>query len=229
MNWTWQWSKMAKEQKQIVILACMMAVGVLFAAYQFVLLPMVDRGRKEVEDLRALRTQLDQAAVILRNESKLSNDLVQVLADLERAQSEFVASVENPLSWVSEKVYRSSREVNVEIQSVQEMVSPPVPWARETLPGSKPSRLFIPYTVRIVMECSYADLIRLIEAIELSNPYLCISGMSISSQDPTPEKHSITLQIEWPMGSIQKAMMQRFREELPTQAPAAPAERAGAK
>ncbi len=48
-------------------------------------------------------------------------------------------------------------------------------------------------------ECSYADLVALIAALEDLNPFLAVSGIIVSGQEQSRVRHSITLTIEMPM------------------------------
>lgn len=207
MNFDWQ--KMTKQQKQTVALAVLVSLGLLFAIYQFVLTPFMDKGRQAAAELESLQIQLDEADRSLNGQPKLSLEYSNIVEQIKTTEDMHIAPVENPLSWVSEKVYRTARGVGVEIESVSEMASPNVPWDKGALkPGTKATRVFKPYTVQIATECTYAELLKLVAAIEDSNPYLCIMGLSISSQTKDFSKHSITITVEWPTGSIKKAVRQ---------------------
>ena len=204
MNFDWQ--KMTKQQKQTVLLIGLVGLAILFVIYQFVLTPFVDKGRQAAAELESLQIQLDDATRALDGQPKLSAEYSNLVTQIKTTEDQHIAPVENPLSWVSEKVYRTARSVGVEIESVSEMASPNVPWDKGGIKAGKSTRVFKPYTVQIVAECSYTDLLKLVAAIEKSNPYLCIVGFSISSQSKDFSKHQIGITIEWPMGSIRNAV-----------------------
>lgn len=205
MNFDWQ--KMTKQQKQTAILAGLIGLAFLFAIYQFILTPFVDKGRQATAELESLQLQLDEADRFLDGQPKLSAEYSNLVEQVKLTEDQHIAPTENPLSWVSEKVYRTARGVGVELESVNELSAPNVPWDKGNLkPGTKPSRIFKPYTVQVVAECTYAELLKLVAAIEESNPYLCIVGLSISSQTKDFSKHQVNLTIEWPTGSIRKAV-----------------------
>jgi hypothetical protein len=200
---------MNKQQKQTAVLIALISLAALFALYQFVLAPFIDKGRQSSAELESLQNQLDEADRIVKGEAKLSGEYTNIVAELHVAEEQYIAPVENPLSWVNEKVYRTARSVGVEVESVAGITSQQVPWDKGgQKKDAKAGRVFKPYTVAIIAECGYADLLRLIDALEKSNPYLCISGFTISAQAKNVEKHQISLIVEWPTGSIKSAVRQ---------------------
>lgn len=189
------WAALKKEHKQTVLLIAMWLLGSLFALYQFVLAPFFQNRSKSTTELDDLRTQIGKAEVAMQGESKLRREYANMIRKSQVAADEYVVPIENPLSWVTEKVYTSGRKVGVDVQSVAELGGGAPGWEGLT----KAERTFKPYSVRIVTECSYPQLLDFIRALEDSNPHICVSGISVSANDSNPTRHQVNLVAEWPM------------------------------
>ncbi len=189
------WADISKEKKQALILIGMWVLGGVFALYQFVLMPFIrSRGASSTE-LDDLKTKIQKAEVAMEGDSRLRREYAEMTGKLLEASDRYIVPIENPLSWVTEKVYSTARGVGVDIQTVMEMMSASPGWDQLV----KSERTFRPYAVRIVTEGSYADVRRFIDALEKGNPYLYVSGISIVSQDQQVTRHSVSLTVEWPM------------------------------
>ncbi|HBA85826.1 MAG TPA: hypothetical protein DCZ95_17220 [Verrucomicrobia bacterium] len=190
-----KWQEKTKEQKNILVLIGLLSVAVLFIAYQFGLNPLFSGKAKVAQEVRDLQAKLAAGEEIAGREEKISQEVSVSNEEQHQADEHHIVPRENPLSWVTEKVYFNAREVGIEIDSVAEVGSPLT--SRERT--DKQQKNFGSYSVRIVAQCGYRDLIRLVKVLETSNPYLCVSGISVVSQDRTAEKHLISLVVEWPM------------------------------
>ncbi|MFH0878763.1 MAG: hypothetical protein V2A34_03535 [Lentisphaerota bacterium] len=189
------WQEMSKERKQVLILAGIVAAGVLFVLVQYGLRPLFNSKKKATDELESLKAQLLKADNIIGRDSLIRTELTKSSAELNRAMEQCIVPRDNPLSWVTEKIYRGAREVGIDIESVAEVSS-----ALSSRDKQKQTdRVFAVYSVRIITQCGYAQIVQLVEALEKSNPYLCISGISIAAQDRMVEKHAISLIVDWPM------------------------------
>jgi hypothetical protein len=189
------WLALKKEQKQTVILIGMWLAGSLFALYQFVLAPFLQNRTKSSSELDDLRSQIQKAEAAMQGESKLRQEYAAMMKTSQLDSEQYIVPIENPLSWVTERVYSNGRKVGVDVQSVAELGASDMGWTALI----KAERTFKPYAVRIVTECGYAQLLDFIRALEGSNPYLCVSGITISANDMNVSRHVINLVVEWPM------------------------------
>ncbi len=191
-----KWQEMTKEQKQIAVLVALLAFAGLFMLGRFLLMPMFTGKAQGAAELDKLRADLDKARVAMDNDARVRKSLAESMGELQRSLEQYVAPRENPLAWITEKVYRGAREVGIDISSVQEVISPSGQiWNRK----GAPVKMFSPYAVKIVTECSYAQLLDMVRILEESNPYLWVSGITIESQQRNIQKHAINLMVEWPM------------------------------
>ena len=211
------WADISKEKKQALILIGMWVLGGVFALYQFVLMPFIrSRGASSTE-LDDLRTKIQKAEVAMEGDSRLRREYAEMTGELLEAADRYIVPIENPLSWVTEKVYSTARGVGVDIQTVMDMMSSSPGWDQLV----KSERTFRPYAVRIVTEGGYADVRRFVDALEKGNPYLYVSGISVVAQDQQVTRHSVSLTVEWPMWG------RRLEIGQATKKPAAGAEEGG--
>jgi hypothetical protein len=189
------WASLSKEKKQAIFLVAMWVVGGAFALYYFVLLPYMNTSTTSTKDLDDLAAKIEQAEVAMRGDARLHAEYALCTEEFRQAIETYIVPMDNPLSWVTEKVYANARQVGVDVQAVVEVGMS----ARYWDDAVKSERSVRPYAVRIVTECSYQRLIDLVEVLEKSNPALCITEISISPLEATPEKHSLNMTVEWPM------------------------------
>jgi hypothetical protein len=189
------WASLSKEKKQALILVAMWVVGGIVALYYFVLAPYFANRTTSVNELDILAAKIEQAEVTMRGESRLHAEYHLCTEEFKQSIENYIIPMDNPLSWVTEKVYAKARQVGVDVQAVAEVGSSSPYWDS----AIKSERSVKPYSVRIVTECSYQQLIDLVEVLEKSNPALCITDINISPQDSTPEEHILNMTVEWPM------------------------------
>ena len=58
---------------------------------------------------------------------------------------------------------------------------------------------FQPYAVNISLNCNLLDLMKLFNALESSNPYLCVTRMGVFNNPDDFEKHAVSFDVEWPI------------------------------
>ena len=189
------WKNLRKEQKQAAILIGMWIFGSLFALYQFLLLPFLQTHGAPGDELDKLHSDIQKAEVAMDEESRLRTDYAEGMRSLQEASERYIVPMDNPLSWVTERIYASARLVGVDVQSVAEMTGTSAVWDNMIKTG----RAFRPYAVRVSADCSYEEVLALVRVLEEGNPYICVSGVLVAGVEQRVEKHSIGLTVEWPM------------------------------
>ena len=189
------WANLSKEKKLKLFLIAMGVIGGIFAPYYFGLSPYLSKCATSANNLDELVTKIKKAEVTMQEKSKLHAEYALCMEEFNHAIENYIVPMDNPLSWVTEKVYANARQVGVDVQTVAEVGSSSLYWDT----AIKSGRSVKSYGVRIVTECSYQRLIDLVAALEESNPALCIADISISPQDSMPAKHIVNMTVEWPM------------------------------
>lgn len=190
------WAEMKKEHKQAALLVGMWLVGGLFALYQFVIHPfLTDRG-ESVGELDELRTLILKAQMAMSGETKVRSEYTEAMKLYRDVGDRFIVPDNNPLAWVQDKIYSAAQDAGISIQSVSP-VGGAAPPAWEAL--MKAGRIYRPYAVRVATEGSYPQIIAMVGALERSNPYLAVVGITVSAQDLTKVRHAVNFIVEWPM------------------------------
>jgi hypothetical protein len=182
------------EQKKKLVLAGLLGAMVLYAGFSFGLTPFMQSRQRAEAELASLRDKLDRAQRTISRESRIRELLQDADAEIREAVRLHIPPTENSLSWVASKVYGSARTVGVDIESVSDLGITSAPWSQ----GGELQRAFVPYTVRIVTQCGYRELVALIETLESKNPYLCVSEIQVTGQDREPQRHKIRFAVQWP-------------------------------
>lgn len=188
-------TRLQKEKKQLLVLIAIWTVGAATLTYYFVLAPFLERRGRSSKELDELNQNIQKARLAVQEEPRVRKEHEQAMADLRRAMSEYIAPPESPLSWVSEKVYSLARTVGVNIRSITPQRVADTTWDALIKEG----RYLRPYAVQITMECSYDNLREFVRALEESNPYLALTGITVLGQDQNVMRHAVTLRVEWPM------------------------------
>lgn len=199
---------LSKEHKQYFALGGIVVVTSIFAVVNFVLMPMKAKWTNARTEFEALRSNVAQAHRMVKNERNIQAKLAESNDVLQRAAGEFLPDTYNPLSWATQKMYTQSRIVGVEIASVSE-VGGSILLQAQTKDGH---RAFGSYSVRVITECSFEQLKALVHAMEESNPYLSITGLTVDSRQNKPDEHSINMVIEWPI-CLNTIAIEKFAEK----------------
>jgi len=189
------WSTMKKEQKQVLLLAVMWIFGGLFALYQFVLVPFLRSHGDSSGELEELQSQIVKAQVAMDSEAKVHKEFDEITKALRASVNQYVVPKENSLSWATEKIYESARIAGVDVRSVSDVSQVSAEWKKALEAG----RVFKPYGVRIEAESTYAELLSLIGALEMKNPFVVITGITVMAQDQNPLRPKVSLLVEWPI------------------------------
>lgn len=191
-------NKLDSEQKKKLFLFALLGVLGVYVLVSFLLTPIIHGHRAAVQELSTLQADLDKAQRLMTRESIMRDQYDKVGKELEVIADQYVPPADNPLSWVAEQVYGSARGVGIEIESVADLGTPSLPWARQ----AEDLRAYIPYRVRVVTQCSYSQLVELVRALETQNPYLNIAEVNIVGQAEDVERHMVRLSVDWPFRTM---------------------------
>ncbi|HEY8240613.1 MAG TPA: GspMb/PilO family protein [Kiritimatiellia bacterium] len=213
------WQELTKEQKQVAVMSVVLGVIVIFLAVQFGLLPFLANKARMTEEFVALDAKLALATQAVKDEGVLRDTLVDKTRMLEQAYRDYIPAPENPLSWATKKIYGEARAIGVDIESVSELDSGDTgQWAGK----DTEKRAFKPYAVRISLQCSFAQLVRLLRVLEERNPHMFVTDITIDANAGNVSKHIVSLVVEWPSWRSPDRIPNFSGKEAPA-APAAPA------
>ena len=210
------WEELTKEQKQMALLVGIVSTTLLATLFQFVIKPAFANAGQAREELVKLRADIAQADTAFKKEHLLVAESAEMKKSMDRAIREYIPSYGNTLSWATERLYTLARTVGVSIES---MAGGGVTWGGAPDPAQKGGRAFVSFSAQLMLQCSYAELLRFLQAVERDNPLVCPTSLAIEGREQTPEKHRVNLTLEWPTWA---------RAPVPPAAPAAPGKAAPA-
>jgi len=91
----------------------------------------------------------------------------------------------------------------------------PTPKAGKETEGKEkePDPAFKSYVARVTLTCGFSELLDLTRGIEVENPYLCISQLSVSADPKEPTLHKIAFNVQWPIWADPE-LEQSLRQQL---------------
>jgi hypothetical protein len=192
------------ERVKIYVLIGISAAGVLYAAWSVVISSAIEKKRKLLEQRTELNENVQKAERrigLMRGETGENHRTLQSICDETDKYVLRSTLGDNYLLGVTEKIEQLARVAGV-------MIDPPTQVGISDVPQN-PRRaarnVLRLYTVRLSLSCALSDLVRLLRQIDASNPYVCVSAISIAGQPETPETHRITMDVQWPIWADKEA------------------------
>jgi len=189
-----KWAELTKEQKQMAVLIGVVGVTAVSALFQFVLKPAFENAEEARVAHGKLYADIAKADSELKQEPRVARETLELRQELDRAGREYIPPYGNAMAWATEELYTLARRVGVNIESL----SGGAAWGGAPAAGQKGGRTFVSFSAQIALQCSYADLLRFLQALEQDNPLASVTGVSIEGREQNPEKQRVTLSVEWP-------------------------------
>ena len=95
---------------------------------------------------------------------------------------------------VRDRVELMAYLTNVKLTGIQEIGLQVLPVA-----AGAPSRTFRSYGINVLGTAGYAQLRIFLNELELSNPYLSITEITVTGRAEDPRTHRLSVRIEWPV------------------------------
>jgi hypothetical protein len=145
------------------------------------------------------------------NSQKNNELLTQILEASEKEQHILRPSLGNYLLVATDIISRHADAVGITIESISETR----PTNSQLPEGHDPNGpRFKAYTVNVKLTCNVLELMKLIEALETANPYLCITRMGIFGRATDIEQHAVSFDVQWPAWIDNDLPLQLAAEQL---------------
>ena len=184
------------ERIRLIVLGAVACIIFVILVTQFVARPFFARWG-EIRATRAeIQEKIEKAEAELAKMRRNDVEFRELTAQLDRLSKEHVIQpvLGTYLLGVQERIENLAATCGVKIESVKETGIMEIPGMR----GLR-ERAVRSYGVQVSASAGYEALLRLFQALETSNPYVCISGLSIVAVPDTPERHRITFRVQWPV------------------------------
>lgn len=192
--------KLPENKRERVLVFIMIGMGVVllcYAVFQLGILPVLEAKKKTEAELGDYQDKLAKARKELSFASQISAEYNAAAAQIEKISSENVLRpiLGSYLVGVTETLERLAREVSLKVDDVQEVGMQSFPAKKKD--GFPPA--FRSYSVQAGGSGSYEQIFSFVKLVEERNPYVCVTEIRISGQGDNPERHRMSLRIEWPV------------------------------
>ncbi len=186
-----------KQRTQMLVLMGIVAAGAVYVLIQHVLLPFVHSRQDLPEQLEALNQQVSVAeAVIARVPDQIEqyNEIVALVHDADERY--FIKPVLGSYILEAERMLAElAMEAGIEIAGIREAGFP----ASMAAIWRRRQYQIRPYSVNVNLLTDYQDLLRFVDVVEQSNPFVSVLDLEISERRNLPQAHNIRFRIQWPM------------------------------
>jgi hypothetical protein len=181
-----------KEKQQLAVIGALVALAVIYGLWALAFVPMrkvgKERAAKCVEMVKTNALAQKAVAEIPAHEARIQtlNATLKQIAETYAIRPTLGSSYQLGLRPRLDPL-AAATGFDVQSLAVQEPV--PLPWNR---PGSPLSRC----TADIIGSASYQQVRDFLAAIETDNPYVYVTGLTISADPGDVRRHRVTIRIE---------------------------------
>lgn len=175
------------QQMQYIILGAILACGALFAAVNFIVVPMISERKENLAKTAELQAKLDEQRAVVKTRADVQGQLDQAREKFRgRSASIPLPVLGNYLLGMEKNVRAAGADLDLQIASV---VNQDILDLENT--GFKV------YRVRVTAKSGYRALLDFFRNLQESNPLLSISGLTITSREDSPETHDVSFTLAW--------------------------------
>lgn len=189
------------ERIKVLSLIVIGIVGVTYALVVGIFSPLMNKKSQYLEALVTKSRDLETAQATIsrasRNERANIARLKEILAVTERPHTILRPRLGNYLLEATEILEAHAQAAGIELDSINEIGSDVLPSSAGKDAGT--AKALKGYTVSVRATGTMHNLITLLASLERSNPYLAIVKLDIVGNKATPESHTLSLDVQWPV------------------------------
>jgi hypothetical protein len=162
--------------------------------------PLFVRKAKLTGDIEQLRGDIERAKTLISRVERTQADHAAVVRRILDSSSRHVLQARhgNYLIGARRIVEQSAAQAGVSIVSVTELGISTLELSAAPA-GQAPDRSFKSYTAEVSARGSLSALVAMLDSIEKSNPFLCVSKLQVTAYEKDPQRHQVFLRIQWPI------------------------------
>lgn len=189
-----------KERIQVFVLIGVGVVLALYAIVQLGVMPLVQSRRNLKAAHDDLERKIMKAKVELDREPALREEFSKVTTELNGIIESNVLhpTLGSYLVGVTETVEQAAKQVGITVSAVQEVGIRD--WPRSKV--DKSAGVFKSYGVQMIGDASFMEVRAFLEKMETDNPFLCVTEVRIAGRPDKPDRHSVTVRMEWPIEAV---------------------------
>jgi hypothetical protein len=183
-----------KERNQILVLILMGIGGVIFLAH-LGLTSYYNNKKLRLEQIAKLEEDRRMAELDIATSSVNREKNFEIITSIKTITDTHILTPRlGEIYRLSARdiIDRHATSLGLTLETVNEI-------GKVDVPKKRGANTFMAYTARVDLMCGYHDLLALFSLIEKSNPYLCISAISITANPNNKEKHKASFNVQWPV------------------------------
>lgn len=192
-------SEMNKEQKQLLVLAVGGTITIIAILSNLVIGPARAEAAEARKTIEELEDKVIKGERVLRRSVMVNRDVQNFASEVLSVHEEHLPPRISPYIWAVENLSLLAEDLDLVI-SVQEHPTSrfmPIPEDMEDLNRSSVP-YWVPYTVDVDVNTSFAKLKSFLNLIHRELPYASVAGLQIQASSTQPERHAISMMLEWP-------------------------------
>ncbi|MBL7076673.1 MAG: hypothetical protein ISS31_04300 [Kiritimatiellae bacterium] len=186
-----------QERTKIFIMIGLGTGLVLLGIVQGIINPLINSRKNKFARLEECKTGVDRARKEIRAAARSFDRRMETLKSIRNTSEQHILHpvLGNYLLQATDIVEEHADALDIAIEPVREVGISDIP------PDSKTEeRLLKAYTVRVNMQASYHDALRLMREIEIHNPYACVTSLIVRPRPSEDlENHNVSIEIQWPV------------------------------
>lgn len=173
-----------------MIIAGIMACGALYVIIQFVITPMLSNLKEAKAETEKIQAKLNEIRGVVRDRPIIQEQADEALAAARGAAKHIpLPDLGNYLLGMEESIRSCVDGTDVNIVTVISAGEP-----LELQGGSGALKI---YQTRVILESGLHNLARLFYNIGKKYPYASVSGVTISPNEESPERHTVNFVVSW--------------------------------
>jgi len=188
---------------KILLLVVIGSAGVLYAAVQLGISPLLAARRAKSDRIAELTDAIELARSKTGQLRILKEQNRKVISELIGVSDKYVLRrrLGNLQLGASEAVERYAADADVEIMPLREIGIADIPRVGGGRGRAAPSAdaSFRVYAAQVDIVGGLHDTVDFLKVLESANPYLCVSSVNVEAQPGDPAVHKMWIEIQWPV------------------------------
>ena len=190
-----------KERAKILVLIGIGTAAVLFTLVSLVIKPLLAHKAEYAKETAELKDRIDAAQRdwnrMLKDRDRNTDVLEGIVKNVIKTGYILQPRLGNYELGAREYVERIAQAQGLTLESAHEIGITQIP----TAPGQNQEPTFRCYNMRIVLFTGLPELVRLLEALQAGNPYVCVTGIAVVPRKEDPARHQVSFELQWPIWS----------------------------
>lgn len=194
------------------LLAGVVAAAAIALVYFYGVSPMNRKATEANQKIHDLNAQNDKSYLQIRNVQRLRAENLGLSNEVFSVTNRYVARPVLGSYPMERRIYELVANGGFRVGSCRELGAVETPRlspteiekakGKKTPKGKappKPRHYFERYQMEVRGQGGYADVVRLVQALEDENPFFSVVSLRIVANARTPELHDVTFTFEWPV------------------------------